>query len=259
MTDVLAAEWLKLRTVRSTATVLAVVALAVAGCCLLARYAAGLWDGTDATGRAHLSVTPLEPLVMVVAQVSLGVLGALAITTEYATGMIRTTVTAVPGRSRVLCAKALIVGAVALATGLAAVFATSYGTLAIVGDRPIRFLTDPAAHTTGLLLAQSLAVAMTGLLGFGLGALLRSTAGAVVCVVGLLYVVPMFAQALPTPWDRRFNSLMPGALPGELAGAGNAHSVYGASLSPVAAAVVMLLYAAVPLGLAAVRTRRQDV
>ncbi|WP_331766218.1 ABC transporter permease [Embleya sp. NBC_00896] len=258
MTDVLAAEWLKLRTVRSTFVVLAVVGIAMAGTCALAAYGAHTWDGLTASDREHFSLSPLESLFLVVAEMSMAVLGALTIGSEYAGGMIRDTLVAEPRRGRVLFAKAAVVGAVALAVGPACVFATSYLSRAIVGDRPIRAFTDASTHTTGLLLAQSLAVVVAALVGYGLGAALRSTTGAIVSLAGLLHVVPMVVQSLPAPWDRRVNSFTLDSLPGQLAGTGNAYSIYGSALPPAAAAGVMCAYVAAPLALATLRIHRRD-
>ncbi|MGW1976953.1 ABC transporter permease [Streptomyces sp. NPDC001889] len=257
--DVFAAEWLKLRTVRSTAHLLGTVAVAVALACVLAASIAGTWDGLSGAEREGVALSPLEPLVAVVAQIALAVLGTLTITSEYATGMIRTTVVAVPGRVRLLGAKAGVVGVTGLAAGLAGVFTTSWLTRAIVGDRPVPFFSDESSHTPGLLFALSASVMALALLGLGLGALLRSTTGAVVTVVVLLYVGPLLTQHLPGPWGDRVTSLLPGSLPGQLAGTGNDDSVYGAVLPPWAAAAVLCLYALLPLAVAAVRMRGRDI
>jgi ABC-2 type transport system permease protein len=258
VTDVLASEWLKLRSLRSTHILLAVVAVGVAGAALLAWQAAGYWDRLSEVDRAHYSVAPLEPIVRQLAEVCLGVLGVLAITTEYTSGMIRTSLVAVPQRRLLLGAKAAVLAAVALAAGLAGMFATSAATRSIVGDRPIRVFTEPQAHTTQILLAQAAELAVVALLGLGLGAILRSTVGAVVCMVGLLYLVPMTAQAISQPWDERVNSVVVSALPGQLAGAGNPHSVYGSALSPPVALAVLVAYAVLPLAVAAVLVERRD-
>ncbi|MFJ8744796.1 ABC transporter permease [Embleya sp. NPDC127516] len=259
MTDVLAAEWLKLRTVRSTYIVLAALAVAMAGTCALAAYGAHTWDGLSATDRAHFSMSPLEPLFLTVAEMSMAVLGALTITSEYAGGMIRDTLVAVPRRGRVVWAKAAVVGTFALALGSVCVFATSYLTRAVVGDRPIPAYTDAGAPTTGLLITQSLAITVAALVGYGLGAVLRSTAGTISAVAGLLYVVPMVAHNLPAPWDARAGSFALDSLPGQLAGTGNPYSIYGTTLPPIAAAAVMGAYAVVPPTVAAIRIRRRDL
>ncbi|MFE5324838.1 ABC transporter permease [Embleya sp. NPDC056575] len=258
MIDVLAAEWLKLRTARSTLVTLAVIVLAMAGICALAWYGAHTWDGLAESDRAHFSMAPLESLLLLVVEISVAVSAASTITGEYAGGMIRDTLIAVPRRGRVLAAKALVVGGVALVVGPTCVFAGSYASRAVVADRPIRAFADAGTHTTALLLAQSLAVVVAALVGFGLGAALRSTTGTVTCLAGLLYVIPMVLQSLPAPWDRRVNSLTLDSLPGQLAGTGNPNSVYGSALPPAGAAVVSCLYVAVPLTVATIRMRRED-
>lgn len=192
------------------------------------------------------------------AQLCLAVLGVLAVTSEYATGTFRTSLIAAPRRGAVLVAKTVVVAGVAGIAGLASVFATSGLTRAIVGNRPVRGFTADGVHAVPLLLAQSASILVAALVGLALGVVLRHTAGAVVSVVALVYVVPMFAQSLPAPWDARVNSVMPNSLPGQLAGTGDANSIYGSVLSPPVALVVMAAYVIVPLGAAAVLIRRRD-
>jgi ABC-2 type transport system permease protein len=259
VTDVLASEWLKLRSLRSTHVVLAVLALGVAGAALLAWQAAAFWDQLSEVDRAHFRLSPLEPIFRDLAAVCLGVLGVLAITTEYAAGMIRTSLVAVPQRRLVLGVKAAVLAAVSLVVALAGVFATSLVSRSIVGDRPIPVFTEPQSHTTQMLLAHVAELVVVALVGLGLGAVLRSTAGGVVCMVGLLYVIPMTAQALPRPWDEWVNSVLPSALPGQLVGAGNPHSVYGSTLPAPVALAVLVGYAVAALGPAAVLIQRRDV
>jgi ABC-type transport system involved in multi-copper enzyme maturation permease subunit len=256
--DVVVSEWLKVRSLRSTSILLAVLFAGVAGAALLAWQAAQYWDHLSPVDREHYGLSPLEPIYLQLAEVCLAVLGVLAVTTEYTSGMIRTSLVAVPQRRLMLAAKAGVLGAVALAAGLAGVFATSAISRAIIGDRPIRFFAVPESHTTQLLFAQSAELAVVALVGLGLGAILRSTVGAVVCMVALLYLIPMTAQSLPSPWDDRVNSVMMHALPGQLVGAGNPNSIFGSALSPPAALAVMLGYVLVPLGLAALLIRRRD-
>ncbi|RGA06557.1 ABC transporter permease [Microbispora triticiradicis] len=259
MIDALAAEWLKLRTLRSTSVVLGVVAVVVGLMALLAWYAAGLWDGLPPDQRDHLAVSSLPELTGMLGSLCLAVLGVLAVSGEYATGMIRSTFTVMPSRGRVLAAKAAVLSVVAFCAGFAAILATYALGRLIIGDRAIRGQsTEPLARQLPLFLAMSLAIVMFALLGLGLAAVTRSAVAAIAVLVAVWYVVPLVAFNLPAPWGDRLGSVLPGALAGELAGTGNPGSVGGSLLSPGAALVVMVAWVAVPYGVAAVLLTRRD-
>ncbi|MFD0662172.1 ABC transporter permease subunit [Thermocatellispora tengchongensis] len=194
-----------------------------------------------------------------VASLAMAVLGMLAITSEHATGMIRATYAAIPDRRRVLAAKAAVVGAVALVTGQVTVLGTAALEKLIVAGRPIRGQSAQSiAEQLPHILAMGLMVAVFALFGLGLGAILRSTPGALSTLAGLWYVLPIVVNNLPEPWHEWVGSVLPGALAGQLAGTGNPNSVYGSSLPPAAALAVMAAYAVVPLAVAVHLDRRRD-
>ncbi|MGW5263272.1 ABC transporter permease [Microbispora sp. NPDC004025] len=259
MIDALAAEWLKLRTLRSTSVVLGVVAVVVGLMALLAWYAAHLWDGLPPDQRDHLAVSSLPEVTHMLASLCLAVLGVLAFSGEYGTGMIRTTLTVLPARGRVLAAKAGVVAVVAVCTGLTAVLATHAAGRLIIGDRAIQGQSsEPLSRQLPHFLAMSLSIAMFALLGLCLAAITRSALAAIAILVAVWYVLPIVGYNLPAPWGERVGSILPGALAGQLAGTGNPDSVAGALLSPLAALAVMAAYVAVPYGVAAVLLARRD-
>ena len=260
MTDAVAAEWLKLRTLRSTAGVMIALALFVGLMALFGWYAVHLWQSTAPQSRDRIWVTPLEYLTEPIAQMCLAVLGVLTITAEYSTGAIRTTLTLTPQRSTVLVAKALVVAAVALVAGTTAIFATSLVSRLIVGDRPINGLASTGVGgRLPQLTALSLSVTVFALLGFGLGAVTRSAVAAISVLAAVWYPVPMIVYHLPAPWGERISSLLPGALAGQLVDPiGGSASVYGTWLSPPGAAVAMLGYAVLPIALAGVVINRRN-
>ncbi|MEU5883382.1 ABC transporter permease [Spirillospora sp. NPDC047279] len=258
MSDVIAAEWLKLRSIRSTYFTLAVPVGFVAMAVLLAIYAVNVWDGLSPADRDHFALSSLATLNAEVTGICVAVLGVLAITGEYRTGMIRTTLTAVPRRRVLLLAKAGVVGAVSLVTGLVVVFGTFFITVAIVGGRPIRGQPSGVVSELPELFARVGAVPVFALFGLGLAVLLRSTAGAIVTVFMLGYVVPILTSHLPGPWNERLGSFLLGALPGQIVGGDNENSVYGAVLPPPVALLVLAAYAALPLTAAALTLTRRD-
>ncbi|TDC87367.1 ABC transporter permease subunit [Actinomadura sp. 7K507] len=258
MTDALAAEWWKLRSVRSTYWVLAATAAFVLVVLLLAFQMAHVWDGLSDERREDLLLRPLQELGGWGAGLCLGVLGVLSVTSEYRTGMIRTTFAVLPRRRTVLAAKAAVIGTVALVAGEVVTIGSFLGTRLVVGDRAFPDQGTSIAQELPSFAISGTSVPMFALLGLALGVLLRSTAGALVSVVFLWHILPLLVFQLPEPWSERIGSVVPGALPAQAAGLGADDSVYGDLLSPGAAAAMMAAYALVPLGFAAFALTRRD-
>jgi ABC-2 type transport system permease protein len=258
MLDVVAAEWLKSRTARSTHVILGVVVLFTGFMVLLAWYFVSVWDSLPAEGQAHSALGGLPDLLGWILSLCMAVFGALAITSEYASGMIRTTFIAMPPRGRVLAAKALIVGGFAFVTTEIALTVTELATSAIIGGRVIQGQVPASAGEAVLIVAMGLSIATFGLIGLALGAVLRSGLASVVSLTAVWYVVPLLARFAPPPWSAWITSVVPGALAGQLAGTGNANSVFGAVLPPWAALLVMIAYAAIPMAIATFVVTRRD-
>jgi len=194
--DALLSEWTKIRTLRSTFFTLATTVALVVGLGALISYVSaahyssqdGPWDPTT------MSLSGL-----VIGQLTIAVLGVLAITAEYSTGMIRTSLAAVPRRGRLLSAKAAVFGAVAVATGELVSWAAFFvGQLLISGHEPTASLNQPdvARAVTG----GGLYVALIGLMAVATGTILRHTAAAITAVIAVLFVLPGVLEALPTSW-----------------------------------------------------------
>lgn len=258
MTEVVAAEWLKLRTVRSTYIILGVaLAFTLLGV-LLAWQATVLWDGLAPERRARFALSEPASLVAWAGSLCFAVLGVLAVTSEYRTGMIRTTLAVMPNRGTVLTAKAMVIAAVALVAGHAMTLATFFATRLIIGDRPIPALRTPITQELPEILARGSMVTVYALLGLGLAALLRSTAGAIVTLVLPWYMLPILSGFLPESWGKDVSSFMPDALPEQIVGSDNANSVYGSLLPPLAAAALAVAYAVLPVCAAALLINRRD-
>ncbi|GIL31279.1 ABC transporter permease subunit [Actinocatenispora comari] len=258
MIAVLSAEWLKIRSLRSTYALLAVVLAGLGGAAALCGYLVTVYDGAAPELRAHISVAPVAGLVGSMTELLAGVLGTLAITGEYRSGTLRASLAAVPRRGRLFAAKAAAVAVIGLVAGEAAVFAGYAISHAIVGDRTLLLDARGFADQAPLLVAQGLTVLLFALLGLSLGTLTRSAAGTIPVLVLLWYILPIVANLLPQPWHGRIGSIVPDSLPGQLAGVGNDHSVYGALLPPWGAALAMAAWIAVPLTAAAIVFCRRD-
>jgi len=198
MARVIRSEWIKLRSVRSTVVTLgfAAVAVAVFGV-LVSIISSGTAIGsdgevvTDAAGNSLFGTN--------IAQLVLGVLGALLITSEYATGLIRATLTAVPKRLPVLWAKVIVVTAVTFTTMVVAVAVAFFAGQALYGGAGAgASLFDPGVPRA--LLGAALFPTAIAVMGIAFGALLRHTATAVGLLFGMLFIVPLLLQTLGGVW-----------------------------------------------------------
>ncbi|GAA0841422.1 ABC transporter permease [Streptosporangium amethystogenes subsp. fukuiense] len=262
--DVPAAEWLKLRTVRSTWYVLAAVAFFVVLSAVFTLYVGSLWDGLPPEGRLTLRAARPEQIILMPVQICMAVLGVLSFTSEYATGMARTSFTVLPRRGVVLAARAAVVAAVAFTVGQASGFIAFFASRLIIGARPIPGFGTPLAQEFPKIFAGGLSVLVLAMVGLGAGAVLRSTAGAITAVVVYLYVLPRFVLLLPDPWNARIGSVLLEDLTVQAVGepplaVGLGDATAGIGLSPPAALAVMSLYVVVALAAAAVALTRRDV
>jgi ABC-2 type transport system permease protein len=203
--DLLAAEWLKLRTVRSSYLMI----LAAAGVALFVAIGiANLNVSRPGAGRGVLADTVAFSFKgFAVAQLIMAVFGSLAITAEYGSGLIRTTFTAKPQRAAVLAAKVAVVAASALVTGEAVAFACFLSSQAILAGHGGASLWAP--HVLPAVLGGGCYLAVVAVIGVGIGALVRHTAGAITVIVAFLYLVPSIGSALPYPWNWDFVNMFP--------------------------------------------------
>ena len=197
----LAAEWIKLRSVRSTYLILAFAAAAAVVIGYLVSHAdVTRWATMTAQAKAAFDPVSDSFSGLGLAQLAFGALGVLVISSEYATGLIRTTFTAVPRRRAVLAAKATIAGAVSLAAGEAIAFATFFtGQQALSAQHLQVTLAHPGALRG--VLAAGFYLAVMAWAGLGLGTLIRHTAGAITTMTAVVFLLPQIIHALPAPWN----------------------------------------------------------
>jgi hypothetical protein len=207
--NLLASEWIKIRSVRSTYwTLLGSAFAAILIGVLVARHYVTSWDTFTPRERAAFDPIDTSFRGFGFAQLGIAALGVLAITSEYTTGLIRITLSAEPRRRALLAAKALVFGVMAFLTGLVLSFTCFWIGQAILHGKHLGVsLSDPAALRAVLAAAFYLLVA--GLIGLGLGAVLRYTAGAVAAAIGLLFLLPEVVSALPTPWREDIGKFLP--------------------------------------------------
>jgi hypothetical protein len=252
--DVLASEWIKLRSVRSTYLVLLFAAVAAVGIgYLVGHVRATDWPTMPAAAKAAFDPVSDSFTGLGLAQLALGALGVLAISSEYTTGLIRTTFAAAPRRRAVLAAKAAIVGVVTLLAGELIAFATFFTSQWALSAQ---HLNVTLAHPGALrgVLAAGFYLAVTTWVGLGLGAIIRHTAGALTAVTAVVLLLPEIVHALPAPWDTRIGRFTVDGAAQQMI-AQHPHAGYfsaGPSLLIVAA------YAAAPIAAAAFVITRRD-
>ncbi|GAA2087461.1 ABC transporter permease [Kitasatospora saccharophila] len=253
---VLRSEWAKAWSLRSTWITLGLGLFFLIAFGLIAAYQ---FKSRLTSGRqmdrdfADASALTLSLFGTNFAQLALGVLGVLIAAGEYSTGMIRSTLAAVPRRLPVLWAKALVYGAVALVLATVGVFvAFLCGSGILSGTRAALTLSD-AGVVRGLF-GAGLYLALVGVIGVALGMLLRSIAGGISVLVASLMLVPGLISLLPESWHSHISPYLPSSA-GEAMFALHHDST---TLSPGAGLAVFALWTAAALAGAAVRLLRRD-
>jgi ABC-2 type transport system permease protein len=207
----LRSEVTKIRSVRSTywsliVLVLSGVAWAVANCAGEAAH----WPQMSAQDRLGLDPTQASVVgLALLGQLVIVVLGALTLTAEYSTGMIRTSLTVMPRRGVLYAAKAAVLTAVTLVIALITSFASFFiGQYLLRSTHVAATLAQP--DVLRAVVGSALYVVLSALFAFGLGAILRSTAGAMTTAYGLLFLLPQLAKALPSSWYADVVRWLPG-------------------------------------------------
>lgn len=256
---VLRAEWIKLWSLRSTYWTVGLTLAVMVAIGLMMSSAVAMVESGDIPAAAG----PPPELVISVGysfgQITVAVLGVMLMTSEYSTGMIRATLAAVPTRIPVLVAKAVLVAVLGFVLGVLGTVLSYVATLPIVGDAAVD-LGDPDVQRvfwgTGLYLAAM------GLLGLGVGALLRHTAGAITLMLGLVLFLPTIVQLLMTwqDWFADVYTYLPSTAGEQILTTDSAMVMVGMGdpLEPWLGFAVLMAYVVVALGAAAVLLRRRD-
>ena len=199
--DVLAFEWTKLRSVRSNYWTLLIAAVVTLGVTAIVAQAIASAPVPPPDG-------PMNPLTSSFigygeyTVLPVTVLSVLTFTSEYASGLIHTTFTAVPRRRAVLAAKAAVAGAAALIAGELLAFACFFLTQAIL-SRHHRSLALFHPGALRAVLAAGFVLAACAIASVGVGAVIRHTAGAIAAAVTVIYLLAVLCLVLPHPWNIR--------------------------------------------------------
>ncbi|MEU4420224.1 ABC transporter permease [Actinoplanes sp. NPDC024001] len=252
--DAVAAEWMKVRTLRSTWAFLAGgVAVTALGALILFMLVQS-YDAATPADRANYETADPTVVTMPFVMFFVGAIGAMLITSEYTTRSIGPALLAVPNRRLLMGAKATVAGLVGLGCGaLFALLAFADARL-LLGDRPKPINPWPQwTDAIPTVLCATLIVTVTCLVAMGVGAVVRSTAAALTTLGALVLVAPIFAHFLPTVWQLRLASVLLPNLTPQLAGS---HHPY--LLSQGGAAAVTAGYVLIALIAGAVSFSRRD-
>jgi ABC-2 type transport system permease protein len=258
----LRSEWIKLVTLRSTwwtlgLTVLGMVGVSAIFASAVSSMTQGMSGGAGSFGASAITFGYF------IGQITVAVLGALAISGEYSTGMIRSTMAAAPRRLDVISAKALVIALVVFATGVVGTLLAWLVTLPILPDVAAVSLAD--GDTWRVIAGTGAYLALIALLAFGIGAIVRNSAGAISAVLAILLMLPLVFQilgGLGQTWALDVMTYLPGAagerlmaIPGPADELMTDYTV----LSPAVGGLVLAGYVAVVLGVALTLVKKRDV
>ena len=202
----LRSEWIKFWTVRSTPWSLIAMLVVGAGLTVLVCATSAEWL---ASSEADESPGSFITWGMMFAQVTAVVLGGLAVTSEYGTGMIRATLAASPRRGRVLAAKAVVLAGTLFVAGTVTAFAGYFGGNAFLDNAGVGLaLSDDGVLRS--MVGSGLYMAGLGLLAAAVGLIVRHTAATLSIVLALVFVVGSMVFLLPGAWGEWIGKLMPG-------------------------------------------------
>ena len=247
--DVLRSEWTKLRSVRSTFWALTVtVVLGIALGAVISAATAHSYAKFSVSQKLSWDPTGVSLAGVAIAQLAIAVLGVLCISSEYSSGMIRSSLIAVPKRGRVLAAKSLVF-AVGEVTSFVSFFV---GQALISGHAPHAALGDPGVARA--VVGAGLYLTALAVLSVAAGTLLRHPAAAIACMMAVLLVLPGIAQALPDSWRNPVTEFWPTQAGGQLT------SVYHSAhtLQPWPGFGVMCLFVAIAYAIAWTLLDRRD-
>lgn len=209
--DLVAAEWIKLWSLRSTRWVLGLGVLILL--LLALQSSLGTYDEWPDYGpiqRSHYDpmTEALSGAGVALLMIGAGTVGALSIVGEYASGLIRATLTAVPARHRVVLAKTAVLAVLLAVVGMVVSLGTFLLAQAVLSGRGIGLSVDDPG-VPAVLAANAALAPLSALVGFGIGALIRHTATSVVATCGLLVVAPGFFKPTVHQWANELFGYFP--------------------------------------------------
>jgi ABC-type transport system involved in multi-copper enzyme maturation permease subunit len=252
LSNVLASELTKMRSVRSTKWSFAVLLILGVGLSVLACSLTSTHYATDFASHINFDPTRVSLIGIFFGQFAIGVLGAMVMTAEYATGTIRVSLAAVPKRSRLLLAKVVVFALSSLIIGEIVAFVSYLVGQALLHPAPSTTLSSPGALRA--VAGSGLYLCLLGLFALGLGVILRSTPAAVSAYVGIVLVLPIIVALLPTSATNDLRRFMPSSMGTSIVSMTPGPHAFSAGASLICLAV----YALISLLVGAVLLQRRD-
>jgi ABC-type transport system involved in multi-copper enzyme maturation permease subunit len=217
--QVVRSEWTKLWSLRSTRWSLLFAVISMAGLgVLIAAVSMGRWSHLSPHERATFDAIDRSLGGYHLAQLAIGVLGVLVISGEYSTGMIRSSLMAVPRRLPVLWGKIAVFASVTFVLMFISALIAFFGSQAILAEHHVN-VTLGHPHALRTLVGTVLFMTVTGVLCTALGTIIRSTAGGIATYVGLLFVLPGIVDILPSELGNSISPYLPSSAGGAIASA----------------------------------------
>jgi ABC-2 type transport system permease protein len=248
----LRSEFTKIRSVRSTYWTLLAMFVVVVGFGALACFGASHGPHGPFFDPARQSLAGLY-----IGQLIIGVLGVLVISSEYSTGMIRTTLTTNPHRGMMIAAKGVVFAVVAFAVSVITSFAAFFVGQAIMSSDHIS-TTLGSPNVLRAVIGGALFLTACGILAFGLGLLLRHTAAGISATVALLFVVTILVNFLPQSWQNHVDKWIPALAGGQIWMATPQPPGNTPMFGPWTSFAVLCGYAAVAVAAGVILFRRRD-
>lgn len=254
-TRVFRSEWTKLYSLRSTRYALLATVVMTIGFGIIASIAnVSRWSTMTAADKAGFDPLSTSLLGVRFGVLAIGVLGVLLIAGEYTTGMIRSTMTAVPRRLPVLWGKTAVYALVALVLTVPAAFIAFFAGQAILSGQHIQIALSHSGVPLAVLGAAGY-LTLVGLFAMGLGAIMRNTAAGIATFAGIMFVVGPLISILPASIANSIEPYLPSSAGQAMMQVGH----HAHSLSPGAGLAVFAAWVAVTLAAAAILLVRRDV
>jgi ABC-2 type transport system permease protein len=249
----LRSEFTKIRSVRSTYWALLAMFVVVVGFGALASW------GAASHGPHGPFFDPARQSLagLYIGQLIIGVLGVLVISSEYSTGMIRTTLTTNPHRGMMIAAKGAVFTVVALVTSLITSFTAFFVGQALMSSHHMS-TTLGSPNVLRAVIGGALFLTACGVLSFGLGLLIRHSAGGIGAMVGLLFVVTILINFLPQTWQDHVDKWIPALAGGQVWMAVRQPPGNTPMFGPWPSFAVLCGYAAIAVAAAVLFFRRRD-
>ena len=253
-------EWIKLLSLRSTWWVLAATIALITGISLAVAFSldAVAADPPAASGPATATGAEVVSGGFQMGMLTIAVLGALLITGEYSTGMIRSTLAAVPTRVPVLAAKAIVLAVMTVVVATVGIALAYVVTMPLLADLDLVPALDQT-RTWQVFGGTVYFLVAAGLFALGVGTLLRSSAAAITVALTVLLLLPGVLSFISLNWVQKVVDYLPLPASGAFLGGGeDSLSSAGEGLSAVMGLLVIAAYAVVPLVAGAVVLRHRD-